>query len=136
MQVRISEFTQPEEVTVIHAAGVFDASATETIMETYENKIKGQCGNVIFDLCDVSFMSSIGIRIINILYYDLHPRGSEDAQKVISEQIRNGNYKAPHLKILCPSENVQKVIRMAGIDAYISIFDSEKEALNSFTTPA
>lgn len=106
MQVSISEFTQPERVTIIHAAGVFDASATETIMETYENKIKGQCDNIIFDLCNVSFMSSIGIRLINILYYDLHPRGSEEEQKKISERIRNGNYKAPHLKILCPSENV------------------------------
>lgn len=134
MQVSISEFTQPERVTIIHAAGVFDASATETIMETYENKVKGQCDNIIFDLCNVSFMSSIGIRIINILYYDLHPRGSEEEQKKISEQIRNGNYKAPHLKILCPSENVQKVMRMAGINEYISIFDSEQEALNSFTS--
>lgn len=134
MQVSISEFTQPERVTIIHAAGVFDASATETIMETYENKVKGQCDNIIFDLCNVSFMSSIGIRIINILYYDLHPRGSEEEQKKISERIRNGKYKAPHLKILCPSENVQKVMRMAGINEYISIFDSEQEALNSFTS--
>lgn len=134
MQVEIDEYTLPPKISVIRASGVFDATATESIMELYESKVKGHSQNILVDLCGVSFMSSIGIRIINILYYDLHPRGSEAEQKLISEQIRSGKYKAPHLKILCPTDSVQKVMNMAGIDQFIGIYDTEQEALNSFTS--
>ena len=132
MDVKFTTNPGPPEVTIIRTAGVFDASATEAVMEPYQNSIKGKTDRILFDLCDVSFMSSIGIRIINVLYYDLHPRGSETQQQERADQIRSGEYKAPYLKILCPRENVKRVLTMAGINEYIEIFDDETAALQSF----
>jgi len=80
----------------------------------------------------VSFMSSIGIRIINFFYYQLHPKGTEEQEKAVADRIKAATCQAQHLKILSLSEKVCKVLIMADIDRYIGIFEQEEDALLAF----
>jgi anti-anti-sigma factor len=132
MEITISQSTMKVPVTIVRAEGVFDANSVEQFMEPTRDAIDGGAYNILIDLSKVSFMSSIGIRIINVLYYQLHPKGTEEQEKAVADSIKAGTYQAQHLKILSPSENVYKVLIMAGIDRYIGIFEQEEGALLAF----
>jgi len=132
MDVTLTSYDGPPKVTIIRAAGIFDASATEDFMVPTRKAIESGTENILLDLCEVSFMSSIGIRVINAIYFELHPRESKQKDKEIALKVRDGNYKAPHLKILSPQQNVVKVMKMVGIDQYIEIFEDEDQALAAF----
>jgi len=133
MEIEIMQVQGEIPVTVVRAAGVFDSSSVEQFMEPAQEAIDEGAENLLIDLSGISFMSSIGIRILNALYFQLHPKGSPDQDKEIAEKIRSGEYKAPHLKLLCPVENVAKVLRMAGMDQYIEIFTDQQDALAAFS---
>lgn len=134
MHVTVSEIGGDVPVTIIRAEGIFDSSSVEEFMEPAQAAVDAGANKILIDLTDVSFMSSIGIRIINALYYQLHPRDSKEQDKEIAQKVREGNYKAPHLKLLCPSERVVRVLEMAAIDQYIEIFDDREKAITAFTT--
>lgn len=134
MQVTLTKYDGPPPVTIIRADGVFDATSTEDFMVPTQSAIKSGVRDMLLDLSKVSYMSSIGIGIINALYYELHPYVSKDRDKEVAQGVRDGTYKAPHLKILCPPDRVYKVMCMAGIDQYIQIYDDEDLALQSFSS--
>jgi anti-anti-sigma factor len=134
MDVTVSKTRGDVPVTVIKAEGIFDSTSVEEFMAPAEAAIEHGANNILIDLSEISFMSSIGIRIINALYYRLHPRESQEQDKEIARLVREGSYKAPHLKLLCPSENVVRVLEMAAVDQYIEIFDDRDRALSAFTT--
>jgi len=134
MQVTVSESSGEIPVTIIQAEGIFDSSSVEEFMEPAQAAMDAGATNILIDLTDISFMSSIGIRIINALYYQLHPRESKEQDKEIAQKVREGKYKAAHIKLLCPSENVRRVLEMAAIDQYIEVFDDRERALIAFTT--
>lgn len=132
MEIIISQSTTDVPVTIVRAEGVFDASSVERFMEPTQAAVDDGAYNLLIDLTKVSFMSSIGIRIITALYYQLHPKESEEQAEEIGRLIKEGTYEAPHLKILSPVENVCKVLQMAGVDRYITIYDQEEQALSAF----
>ena len=133
MEIYVSQSTTGIPVTIIRAEGVFDANSVEQFMEPTQSAIDNGAQNLLLDLTKISFMSSIGIRIINAIYYQLHPRQSDEHSKEISMQIKKGTYQAPHLRILSPADNVCKVLKMAGVDRYIAIYDQEEDALAAFS---
>lgn len=132
MEITISQAQGEVPVTIVRAEGIFDSSSVERFMEPTQGAIDGGAENLLVDLSGISFMSSIGIRILNALYFQLHPRESQEKEAEISARIHSGEYRAPHLKLLCPSENVAKVLKMAGMDQYIEIFEEEAQAVDAF----
>jgi len=132
MEITISQAQGDVPVTIVRAEGTFDSNAVERFMEPTQGAIDGGAENLLVDLSGVSFMSSIGIRILNALYFQLHPRESKEKDAEISALIHSGEYKAPHLKLICPTERVSKVLKMAGMDQYIEIFKEEAEAVAAF----
>lgn len=102
----------------------FESAASEAI--------KNGASNLLIDLTDVQFMSSAGIRSINSLYYRLHPKVSDESEKLIHQEIRKGTYEAPHLKLLNPQKRILDSIKMVGLDMYLGIYSDEFEAIAAF----
>ena len=136
MNIDISQVGETVSITVLRVAGNMDGS-TSAEFDTVSQKVLDEgAENILLDLKNLVFMSSAGIRSINSIYYALHNYGKEDFKEEVSKGIRQGNYQAPHLKILNPPDQALKAFKLVGIDMYIGIYSDEKDAIKSFTEVA
>ena len=56
----------------------------------------------------------------------------EESDQAAKSGILAGTYASPHLKLLNPSKNAEKVLRLAGYDTFLEIHRDLKKALDSF----
>jgi anti-sigma B factor antagonist len=94
--------------------GRFDTTGA-VVIELPFNKIVTEKRGVIVDLSAVNFLSSYALRVL-----------------LVGAKIVNG--KGGRLVILCPDNNVAKVLKTAGTDALIPIFQSESAAAAALTS--
>jgi anti-anti-sigma regulatory factor len=132
LKITITNIQARVPVTVLRLQGNIDAGSAgyfdQTLMKTVDSGAK----DILLDFSDVQFMSSVGIRTLSAGYDWLHPFQSVEEKKAISQAVRQGTYKAPHLKLLNVSERVAMVLEMSGLSAYFESFDNETQALEAF----
>jgi anti-sigma B factor antagonist len=95
-------------IAKINLRGRFDTTGA-VMIELPFNKIVTEKSRVIVDLSAVSFLASYAIRVL-----------------LVGAKILNG--KGGRLVILCPDNNVAKVLKTAKMDALIPIHQSEGAA--------
>ena len=88
--------------------GRFDTTGA-VVVELPFNKIVTETRRILVDLSNVTFLSSYGIRVL-----------------LVGAKIVNG--KGGKLVILCPDNNVAKVLKTAGTDTLIPTFQNEDAA--------
>ena len=89
--------------------GRFDTTGA-VVVELPFNKLVTEKRKIIVDLSAVTFLASYGIRVL-----------------LVGAKIVNG--KGGNLVILCPDNNVAKVLKTAGMDALIPIHQTEAAAV-------
>ncbi|HEY6602586.1 MAG TPA: STAS domain-containing protein [Xanthobacteraceae bacterium] len=89
--------------------GRFDTTGA-VVIELPFNKLVTEKRKIIVDLSAVTFLASYGIRVL-----------------LVGAKIVNG--KGGNLVILCPDNNVAKVLKTAGMDALIPIHQTEAAAM-------
>ena len=89
--------------------GRFDTTGA-VVVELPFNKLVTEKRKIIVDLSAVNFLASYGIRVL-----------------LVGAKIVNG--KGGNLVILCPDNNVAKVLKTAGMDALIPIHQTEAAAM-------
>jgi anti-sigma B factor antagonist len=94
--------------------GRFDTTGA-VVVELPFNKIVTERSRIIVDLSGVSFLASYAIRVL-----------------LVGAKIVNG--KGGKLVILCPDNNVAKVLRTAGTDSLIPIHHGEDAAAAALAT--
>ncbi len=129
MEIRMTNEQGRVPVTVLHIKGAVDASSYEQLQTSAQAAIAKGSRNLLFDLNEVPFMSSAGMRAINHIYTLLH---SESEREAVGEGMRTGKFKSPHLKLLKPSSNVLRSLQMAGFDMFLETHGELKDAVNSF----
>jgi len=134
MDINVSKVQANSPINVMRLDGNLDSISAVQFDNKLAELIKGGCCDLIIDLSDVKFLSSAGIRSINEAFYALHPYDKQEFKEKISPGIRKGTYTAPHLKLVNPSKQVRKTLTIVGIDMYIEIYDTEKDAINSFVS--
>jgi anti-sigma B factor antagonist len=95
-------------VTKVVLRGRFDTTGA-VVVELPFNKIVTEKRKIMVDLSAVSFLASYAIRVL-----------------LVGAKIVNG--KGGKLAILCPDNNVSKVLKTAGMDALIPIHRTESAA--------
>ena len=98
----------PGDVTKVVLRGRFDTTGA-VLVELPFNKIATEKRAVIVDLSDVSFLASYGIRVLLV------------GAKIIKS-------KGGKLVVVCPENNVAKVLKTAGTDALLPIFQTQEAA--------
>lgn len=121
-----------EPVTVLRLKGALDSASAGYFTEEARKAIERGTTNILLDFGEVPFMSSVGIRCLSAVYDWLHPIKSAEDQRLVAKGIRDGNYHAPHLKLLNPNAKVQSVIHLVALDRYLQIFTDEESALAAF----
>ena len=89
--------------------GRFDTTGA-VLVELPFNKIATEKRAVIVDLSDVSFLASYGIRVLLV------------GAKIIKS-------KGGKLVVVCPENNVAKVLKTAGTDALLPMFQTQEAAV-------
>lgn len=88
--------------------GRFDTTGA-IVIELPFNTIATEKRAIIVDLSDVSFLASYGIRVLLV------------GAKIVRS-------KGGKLVVLCPESNVAKVLKTAGTDALIPVFQTQEAA--------
>ena len=95
-------------ITKVVLQGRFDTTGA-VVIELPFNKIVTEQRKVIVDLSAVNFLASYGIRVLLV------------GAKIVKS-------KGGDLVIVCPDNNVAKVLKTAGMDALIPIHQTETDA--------
>ena len=133
MDITLTQAQSREPVTVLHLKGDFDANGAAAFNARVQELIAVGVANILVDLAAVRFMSSAGLLAIHKLFYQLHPKDTQEFKLAARKGAQLGAYKASHLKLLNPNARLLEVLEMTGIDRYISILTGdEQQAVLSF----
>ncbi len=111
MDISIKE--QTSEITIVEISGRIDASNTPMLDEEMSKVLSEGKTKVIVDLSNLAYISSAGLRVFL------------SAVKKLKKS--NGD-----LRLCGLSPNIMKIFKLAGFNKIFQIFDSEKEAVDSF----
>jgi anti-sigma B factor antagonist len=106
MDISVEDLAGGIAKVVLH--GRFDTTGA-VVVELPFNKIVTEKPKIIVDLSAVNFLASYGIRVLLV------------GAKIV-------NSKGGSLVIVCPDNNVAKVLKTAGMDALIPIHQTETAA--------
>lgn len=101
-------------ITKLVLRGRFDTTGA-VVVELPFNKVVTEKQKIIVDLSAVNFLASYGIRVLLV------------GAKIVKS-------KGGTLVILCPDNNVGKVLKTAGMDALIPIHATEAAAVAALTS--
>jgi len=105
--------TEQGNVSIIEIKGRVDSANAQQFGEALSSPISGGMRNLVLDLANVDYMSSAGLRELVAAY-------------------KKTNKLAGDLRLVQPSERVQEILEIAGLDTVFRIFDSRVDAVNSF----
>ncbi len=132
MDLKVSTENGRVPVTVVHADGNIDSGSYEVFLSGVENTINGGARHLLIDLSHVPFVSSAGLRALNILLNQLRTLAPDVSDEEMRKGINDGTYKSPHLKLLNPSKETMTTLDSSGFSMFIEIFHDLKSALASF----
>jgi anti-anti-sigma regulatory factor len=118
----------------VQIEGSLDSSTHNEFLEKARELIMGGTRHMLLDLRQTAYVSSAGLKVINILFNQLrtiHP-DSELSDADMKEGIAAGTYRSPHIKILGPTENIKATLHNTGFDMFLDIFTDMNEAIASF----
>ncbi len=131
MEIIISKAQGRVPVTIMQLKGEFDYLSVDDFDAEAKKVVESGARDILIDLSGVTFMSSVGMRAIHLLYDQVHD-AEPGEKKAVYKGVMAGTYKAPHLKLLGPTNRVLESLKLIGLDLYIDIFDNKQEALAAF----
>lgn len=130
MEITISQAENPKPVTVMHVNGNIDSTSFEQFQQSAADLIRNGTRDLVIDLAHVPYMSSAGLRVLNVIYNSL--RDENATRSDVSAGVAKGTYKSPHLKLAGPSHRVLETLKMSGFDMFLEIHPNVAHAVASF----
>lgn len=134
MEIKVSTENGRVPVTVLHVTGNVDAMSHDKFLTSAREVIQGGARHILLDLTQTSFISSAGLRAVNLIFNELrslHP-DSNLSDDDVKKGIADGTYKSPHLKLFNPSNDIQTLLKTTGFDLFIEIYSDMKAAIAAF----
>jgi anti-anti-sigma factor len=132
MDITISQEQGRFPVTVLHIKGNIDSSSSWQLEARAKAAIAAGAQNLVLDLSGVPYISSAGLRVVNILFNRLLTDSVRESNEAMMRGVAAGTFKSPHLKLLNPSRRVLEVLRLGGFDMFLEIHRNLKQAVASF----
>jgi len=132
MELKIATEQARVPVTVVHVDGNIDSASYEAFLSGVEETINAGARYILVDLSHVPFVSSAGLRALNILFNRLRALTPDISDEEMRKGINNGTYKSPHLKLLNPTRETDTTLDSSGFSMFIEVFGDLKQALASF----
>jgi anti-anti-sigma factor len=132
MDIKVTTENGRVPVTVVSVTGNIDTSSFEGFLSKAEELLKDGARYILVDLSNVPYMSSAGLRVMNLLFNRLRSSYSDMTEEEVLHAVNAGTYKSPNLKLLNLSEQTKFAFETAGFDMYIETFTDQKAAIASF----
>ena len=125
MNIRVAHEQGRVPVTVFFIQGQINLGNTAQLEQLARAAYDDGMRNLLIDLSEVTSLTSAGLRTLLALY-----RLLEEPSPSASGTRR----KSAHLKLLNLSPDVQRVLKIAGFESFIDIYDDLPTAIASFGT--
>ena len=132
MDIFVSQAQGRVPVTVMHLAGRINLGNASEIEQKAREIYQEGSRYLVIDLSQVESLTSAGLRVLHIiykLYRDATPaemgEGALDASDASS-------IKSPYIKLAGPSTDIRRVLKIAGFELFLEIYDTVDEAVASF----
>lgn len=132
MEINVSQQQARVPVTIFSITGEIDAESYEQLEAQVQQAMGAGTRHLLLDLSQVPYISSYGIRGISEIFTWLRDRSEGEDDAALSQGLRDGKFKSQHLKLSGASPQVEKVLKMAGIDMFLEMHRNTKEAVASF----
>jgi anti-anti-sigma factor len=132
MDIAVTLHTSRVPVTVFQISGDIDSTTYQQAQTQIEQVVQAGAHDVVLDLTRVGYLSSAGVRLLSHLFNLLRGNLPQESDTAMSQGVRDGTFKSPHLKLVSPTPRVTEVLRMSGLDMMIESYPSVSEAVASF----
>ena len=124
----LTQQTDPIAVAVLHVNGRLDSSSEVGLREKAAQLHAEGARRLLLDLAGVDYISSAGLRAIQLIYKQFTP-----AEEIKAWQPGGDVYKSPYFKLANAAPQVYSVLNLAGFLHNISFFNNLPDALASFS---
>ena len=116
--------------TIIRVEGAVDAATYAALQTAVDTAYAAGVQYLLFDLANVSYMSSAGLRVLHRLIDRLRDEGVVKGHA--AARMPDDSIKSPHVKLLNPSTNVRRLLEVSGFEQLFDIYTELDVALASF----
>jgi anti-anti-sigma factor len=132
LEIQISENKTRIPITVIQLDGRLNMGNSDQLLKVIEDSYHKGSKNIILDLRNLVSLTSAGLRVI-LSTYKLLGLESNKSEETPGNTIGPvGPEKSPHLKLVGPPPPVDEVLRIAGFDRLMEIYDDLDGALAAY----
>ncbi len=132
IDIEVTQENRRVPVTVLQVKGSVDAASYEQLQQRAREVIDGGSRHLVVDLSQVPYMSSAGLRALNVIYNLLHAGTTEGENAAANQGVRSGKFKSPYLKLVGPTQRVAQVLHTSGYDMFLDIHKKRQDAIESF----
>jgi anti-anti-sigma factor len=118
-------------VTIVRVEGSVDAASYQSLQAAVDTAYEAGARYVLFDLANLAYTSSAGLRVLHRLIDRLRDAGSVEGDTAAPE-MTSGSLKSPHVKLLNPSKNVSRLLEISGFVVFFDIYTDLDTAIASF----
>ncbi|HEU5103270.1 MAG TPA: STAS domain-containing protein [Roseiflexaceae bacterium] len=118
-------------VTIIRVAGAVDAATYQSLQTAVDTAYAAGMQYLLFDLANVSYMSSAGLRVLHRLIDRLREQAAAIGSPT-DARMSGDSLKSPHVKLLNPSTNVRRLLEISGFEQLFDLHTDLDAALASF----
>lgn len=118
-------------VTIIRIEGSIDAATYPRVQARVDDAYTAGARYVLFDLANVDYVSSAGLRVLLRLNDQLN--NERTAEGGAQPRGNPADMKSRHVKLLNPSKNVRRLLEVAGFVQFLEIYTDQDTALASFS---
>lgn len=128
MNIKITQEQARLPVTVFHLEDRVNLGNAEELMKTAQQAYDNGTRDLVIDLSEVPSITSAGLRALLFILKLLQTEAVSSSQT----QEAGSPQKSAHLKLANPSDQIRMVLKTAGFERYLAIYDSTEEALASY----
>lgn len=131
--MKLTVQTPAHGVTVLHVQGDVDGETYGQLLVEAQQLLAGGTRRLVIDLTECTYMSSAGLMAFTTLFKQMRDmnRNQADASWATKNVLdRAGELGAEReLVLVNPAPSVRRVLDMAGVPAYISIYPDVEQAI-------
>lgn len=124
--------THKVPIVVLDIGGEIDASSYEALEAAAREAYAAGDRYLLLDLTDVPYISSSGLRAMHRIFTLLRSEATAESDAAMRKGLRDGSFTSAHLKLLNPQPAVKDVLKTAGFDMYLEMYNDRAAALAAF----
>jgi anti-anti-sigma factor len=132
MEIAISQAQGSRPVTVFTITGTVDSATFQQLEQQAKASHSAGTHDLVLDFKGVDYVSSAGIRVLNNIIKMLQSNSPEDSPEAMSQGLRDGTWKSPHLKIAGANKHIMEAFKIAGMDMLVEMHPDAGKAVASY----